>query len=533
MKIIITLCLTWYLAFSYAQDIKQVYFHIDKKSIKYPLKKDSLALYHLKQKAFNQFAINGYVGLKIEDSLTKKNNLHYFLSADTYFKKIILQTDQQQIISDFEHTPYQINKQITNLENSGFPFAKIDLIDQRIKNNKLYLTYRIDSGQFVSIDKIHVKSNDPFNQKTILNLIGLESGDPYSENKLRKIDGLLNASNLYSLVRPPEVLFFNNKAEIYLYIKKEKASSADGYVGLLQDKNTQKLSLNGYINLKLQNTLNRAELLNLNWKANPDQTQKLVANLDYPFLFNSPFGISGDLNLHKQDTTFVRSNLIGGLNYKQAFFQIGIYNQFENSFLIDTNYQQDFRSYKKNTIGTKLILSPQFVGKFNFYRPKIELMTGFFQYKSDSIVATVNTGNIKFDGSIEQKIKFYNYFTFTNKSSYQFIKSSYNLSRNELIYFGGLKSLRGFYELELTGNNVFIMQNEISYQPLSILSFKVLYDFSTYEFNKRFTTNSLGFGFGLINNNSILEIIIANGVVNNAPVALSNTKIHIGFSSNF
>lgn len=107
------------------------------------------------------------------------------------------------------------------------------------------------------------------------------------------------------------------------------------------------------------------------------------------------------------------------------------------------------------------------------------------------------------------------------------------MSRNELIYFGGLKSLRGFYELELNGNNVFIVQNEIEYQPLPILSFKVLYDYSTYSYLGQNYTNSFGFGFGLLSENSKLEIIVANGTVNNSGFALSNTKIHIGFSSHF
>jgi len=517
----------------FGQNPKVVLFHLDKKTEKISIKSDSVNLFSIKQKAFLQFELQGYVGLSIKDSVVDGKKLHYFLNYDNFYKHVELRNNNKKTVTDLNQTPLQINKQLIRLENTGFPFAKIQITNQTIENNRLVLDYKIDSGAYTIIDKIHIKSKDKFNKKTILNLINLSVGEPYNESKLKQVEGILSTSKLYSLLRAPEVLFFNGKAEIYIYIKKEKSSTADGYVGLLQDKNTQKLSLNGYINLKLKNTLNRAEMLNMNWKANPDKTQKLIVNLDYPFLFNTPFGIAGDLDLHKQDTTFVRSNVIYGVNYKQSFFKIGIYNQLENSFLIDTNYQKEFRSYNKNTLGVRFVLQPFFVNKLNFYKPKFEVSTGFFKYKSDSIVSNTNINNIKFYSKLSQQFKFLNYFSFNNYLSYQFVQSSYDLSRNELIYFGGLKSLRGFYELELNGNDVFIVQNEIEYQPLPILSFKLLYDYSTYTHLGQNFTNSFGFGFGLLSENSKLEIIVANGTVNNSGFTLSNTKIHIGFSSNF
>ena len=525
----------WILSFNFlsAQKIKSVYFHLDNKTEKISIKTDSVNYNSIKQNFFSLYALNGYVGLSIVDSVIDKDKLHYYFNFDAHYKKVILKNDKKKLVTDINQTPNKINRVLTDLENTGFPFAKMEITHQTIENNVLYLDYKIDSGGYFIIDKIHIKSQDKFNKKTVLNLTGLKVGSPYNESQLKKIDNILKSSGLYTLLRAPEVMFFKGKAEIYIYLKKGKSSNADGYIGLLQDQNTQKLSLNGYVNLKLKNALNLAEELNLNWKANPDKTQRLIVNLDYPFLFNSPFGVNGNLNLHKQDTTFVRSNVVYGVNYKQPFFKIGIYNQLENSFLIDTNYQQDFRDYSKNTFGVSLTLEPFFVNRFNFYRPKLEILNGFYRYKSDSLTVQANVENIKFYSKLSQRFKFWNFFSFNNHLSYQFVKAGYDLSRNELIFFGGLNSLRGFYELELTGNNVFIIQNEIEYQPLPILSFKLLYDYSSFKKTNQFYTNSFGFGFGLLSENSKLEIIVANGNINDNNFALSNTKIHIGFSSNF
>ncbi len=528
--ILITSC-----SFGFSQKVDELIFHVDHQTLKLDVnEKDSAGFNPLKQKAFDSFTLEGFIGLTIVDSNLKKNELHYYLSYEQYFKKVHLVNNKDVTASELPNTYNAITKELVQLENNGYPFAKVIIKNQNIIDEKLIINYEIDSGNYLIIDKIHIKSQDKFNPKTILNIIGLKEGDPYNESKLKKIDHILKSSDLYSLLRPVEIMFFKNTAELYLYIKKEKSSTADGYVGLLQDKVTRKISLNGYVNLKLKNTLNQGELMNLNWKANPDKTQKLLANFEYPFIFNTPFGVEANLNLHKQDTTFVRSDFSYGANYNQPFYKIGIFNQIENSYLIDTNYFNDFRDFSKNTIGLKIEIRPIFNDLLRFYRPKLESSIGFFKYKSDSIISSTNVQNIKIFSELTQTFYFLKYFNFENSIAYNFVQSNYNLSRNELIYFGGLKSLRGFYELELNGNHVFILKNEIEYKPISSISLKLLYDYSNYLTNQSTNyTNSFGFGFGLISDNSKLEIIVANGNLNNSKFDVGNTKIHIGFSSNF
>lgn len=517
----------------FSQQTTTLFFHLDHKIEKVKTLNDSSAQNSHKQDAFLNFQMQGYVGLTIIDSTYKTNETHYWLNFEKKFKKIILTDSTKTASTSFNESYNVINKRLTVLQNSGYPFAKLKITHQKAKQNKLHIYYKIDSSDYVEVEKIHLRSEDKYNTQTILNILDLEVGEPYNENKLKKITNLFAVSGLYKTIREPEVLFKKGKAEIFIYFKKEKSSNADGYVGILQDKNTQKVSLNGYINLHLKNALNRGELVNLNWKSNPDKTQNLKFNFEYPYIFNTPIGVDTDLNLHKQDTSFIKSLANFGLNYQHAFYQFGIFNQIESSSILNQNSIYQIRDYSKNTIGLKIILRPQLTGKLQFYSPTITMKGGFFNYKSDSITSITTTSNLSYEVALRQKFNFLNYFSFTNQSGIQGMNSSYELSRNELVYFGGLKSVRGFYELELVGNQIFTSLNEIQYQPISALSFKLIYDYSSYRNSGNYHTNSFGFGFGLLNENSILEIIIANGVVNDATLDFSNTKIHIGFSSNF
>lgn len=43
----------------------------------------------------------------------------------------------------------------------------------------------------------------------------------------------------------------------------------------------------------------------------------------------------------------------------------------------------------------------------------------------------------------------------------------------------------------------------------------------------------LGFGFGLLTNNGLFNLVYANGTADDQPIKLSNSIVHISFKANF
>jgi hypothetical protein len=547
MKLWIILPLLVLINAGFAQEQTTLYFHVEKLTVKNKAVLDSTFGKRYEQGALETFQLNGYTGLALRDSVVKSSSIHYYYTFENHFEKIVLaekpDTVKARIRSvtskDYLSTVRSINKKIVLLENSGYPFAALKIINQREEKNKLYLEYEIDSGEFFIVDKIIFKSKDRLHEGTLLNIINMEPGEIYNESKIAGIDDLLIAGKMYRLSRPAEVVFRKGKAEVYLYIEKENSSDADGYVGFQQDKNTDKLVLNGYINLALHNSLNRAETINLNWKNNPDKTQNLRAVFEYPYILKTPIGFGSRLNLQKQDTSFVRADAIFDLSYLHPYFRFGVFYQLESSSTLAKNQPAvpttiSMRDFKKNTIGITARFSPRMPESMQFYHPVVQVSGGFFNYRSDTLDDNLQkTANNKYSLSYEHVIDFLKYFHLHNKLQFQGLAASIPLSRNELIYFGGLRSIRGFYELELVGNNIWILNNEIEFSPVSLLSFKLLYDYAVFDFITHQYAQSMGFGFGLISGNIKLEIIIANGMLNGATPDFSATKVHIGFKSSF
>lgn len=526
------LCLIGF--YTFAQSNEKWYLLINGDKIKLDLSSDSLLNQKKTHNAINQLSMSGYVGLHITDTLVENKKHYILLDYSKKIKKVMLINKNESIHTNYNQLVNDINNQIVDLENNGFPFASVTFTQQEIKENTLYLTYEIDSGAYFKIDHIYIKSQDKINENHILNIVNIKAGDAYNESKIKKIKQLLINSGFYELMRPVELVFKPEKTDVYIYLKKKSASSTDGYVGIVQDNTTQKTTLNGYVNLDLQNNLNQGESFVLNWKNSVDETQNLNIEFDYPYLFHTPFGVESDLSLLKQDTTFITLTANFGVYYNYSAIKLGLYNEIKSSNLLSDTVLADFTTYRKNTIGIKLEYTPILSDVWTFYQPEILLKNGVYNYQSDSIQQRTQVKNFSYLYQIKQSFKFLKYFTYTNTFLTEGLTANYDISENEKIYFGGLKSVRGFYELELIGNEVYALLNEIKFEPISGLQLKILYDYSNFKANNITNyTNSVGFGFGLTSNNTILEIIIANGMLNDNPFSVSNTKIHLGFTTTF
>ena len=520
-----------------AQD--NVFYHVDKLTYKAKSSEDSTRLKKNEVLAITYFNMNGFNGVILEKTEHKRNGIHHYYQYEHQFKKIEVVPENGRksdiaVNNNYLNTFATLDKQIKSLENSGFPFANIEIVKQEEKADKLTLTYQIDSGAYVIIDKVTIKSKTPFHEKTVLSSIGIKPGDRYNEQKIKNIEEIIKNGSTYNLIQPVEVLFRKGTAEIYLFIEKKKSSNADGYVGFQQDRITDRLVLNGYINLQLLNALNRAEIIDLNWRNSPTKTQDLKAKFEYPYLFGSPIGIGADVDLQKQDTSFVRSNVQFELIYRNPQFRVSLYNQIETSSTISGTPIPGFRDYAKNTIGLSVGYAPFLPDQLKFYHPKIIVSAGVFNYRADTLEdQQKTTANRKYEAKYSHTIDLGRFFYINNSLSFQGLNSSLELARNEFIYFGGLQNVRGFYELELAGKSIWIVQNEFEFKPFQQLSMKVLYDYANFTNQTKNYSHSVGFGFGFINNNSQLDIIVANGKLNENPFLLSDTKIHIGFKSSF
>ncbi|MBP7772195.1 MAG: hypothetical protein KA193_06645, partial [Bacteroidia bacterium] len=194
---------------------------------------------------------------------------------------------------------------LRNCENTGYPFATVRLDSVSFSGGLLEAALRLEKGPFVRIDSVRIQGSARIAPVYIHNYIGIQPGDPYDERLVRRIGNRMKELPFITEARGSQVVFAEKVTRLDLYLNEKKASQFDAVIGFLPDETRPgKLNLTGEAHLRLQNSFQRGEVVELNWKQLPPRSQDLKLHLQYPFLFNTALGVDGNLNLFKRDTVF-------------------------------------------------------------------------------------------------------------------------------------------------------------------------------------------------------------------------------------
>jgi hypothetical protein len=275
----------------------------------------------------------------------------------------------------------------------------------------------------------------------------------------------------------------------------------------------------------------------LNWKSNGNDQKTFNASLELPYIFKSPLGIKGQLNIFKQDSTFQNTKTAIDLGYyfstnSKLFLgyqssesndiqnaNSSLLNDFNNSF-VTTNYDFSKTTPRDNY---DALLFPE--------KTKIWVKTGFGNR------ATLNSTENQFFTEINLKNNFYlNERNSINIKSQNFILQSNNYIINELYRFGGVNSIRGFNENSLQGSFFSSLLTEYRYAISQSLYTHSVIDYGYFQDKTTNTKGNLygiGFGIGLLTKNGLFNLLYANGSSNSQTIKLSNSVIHISLKTNF
>ena len=132
-------------------------------------------------------------------------------------------------------------------------------------------------------------------------------------------------------------------------------------------------------------------------------------------------------------------------------------------------------------------------------------------------------------------------FYLNNKNVFNIKSQNYYLQSdeyiiNELYRFGGINSIRGFNENSLQGNMFSSVLTEYRYILSPSMYVHTIIDYAYFQDK---TTNlkgnliGIGFGFGILTKNGLLNLIYANGSTKDQAINFSNSIVHISLKTTF
>ena len=478
------------------------------------------------------YIANYYVG-------PKYTRIKIFYSNEDFTKKELLrysnEISESYFIIPFENLEHTLNSLNIDKTKNGNTFARVSLKNIKAFDSKtLTANINVSNGSKRTIDQILIKGYNQFPESFIKYHAGIKKGMTLENSVLIRKNNELNSLDFVTTTKPPEILFKEDSTTVYFYLKKLKNNNFDGILGFSSGEEKQGLTLNGYINLELNNNLNYGEQFSLNYKSDGNEQQNFRVRLSVPYLFKTPLGVETALKIFKRDSTFLTSNQFAKINYQintKSKAHIGYKSYQSNNLRNESPTNLLVEDYKSKF----LLTGYSFIKNQNNILFPIKSM---FQINFE--IGTKKNNSTK-ESQLRAETLFYYIFNLNLKNSILIKNNSRLLSSdtyltNELYQFGGINSIRGFNENSIDASFFTVLNTEYRYQFNNNLYLHSIFDIAYFENQNialREKLYSFGFGIGLQTTSGIIKFGVANGNTENQDFNFSNTKIHVSITSKF
>jgi translocation and assembly module TamA len=492
------------------------------------------------------------IGERYEWSSLRKGNVNDLVLEKTGFKEKFYRNELFHY-QDFARLEQKI---IQYAENHGFPFASVGLDSIEIDGNTINAVLKYSQGPLIIFDTLDVQGKSRTKKKFLARHLRILAGQPFSQERITNMDRLLRELPYISKSREPIIVFNRNKAKVTVFIDDRKTNQVDGIVGFLPNSATNsKLLVTGEMNLNLKNLFGTGKNIQVEWKKFKQQSQVLDLGYLQPKLLGSNLDLSLNLNLLKQDSTFIN------VNRKLTFIQ-NLSGRGKVSFFTGLKTSRQLIT-KSNLIDSTTL--PAF-GDFDYYTYGIGYnwnnlndlfyphrgwaisFQGFTGNKKIITSSTINEGIYKnlhvhsiqfsFNANIEKYFKLSKKGVLMTRLNSGSLFNNNNIFLNDLFRVGGLKTLRGFNENNFFASRYGVASVEYRFFTDETSYLLLFYD-QGYIYNQLDLQHKqdypLGFGAGISFQTpaGVFNFIYSLGASSTQKLSFNLSKIHFGLVSRF
>ena len=506
---------------------------------------DTLTFY--KQKILQAAYTNGYLNATIRIQETKDSAFFILKTEEQFaFGKIDWRLPEGFVFPSLQNaslhkknlTPKEwstfVNTYLNYYENNGYPFVNIQVKNVEIISDTLYAQAYLNPGKKITVDSVAILGYNNFSANVLKYDLGFFPGMLYRENYLSELQQRIQQIEYLSFSRNPGIAFFTNKTTLYLYTKEVPGNQINGVVGINTKENGE-VTFNGDFELRLLNAFKGGEDINLRWRRPDDAQQFLNLSLTLPYLFKTPIWVTGALEILRQDSSFVNTELQADLKYLLSGrnFLVGGLTYTGSNTLQNENISAAYNSFNsyKYRLGAEINQSNRILIPNKGYILNIAPFSG--------TRATADTSTRQFGWDISTSL-------FTHiKGGHHLLNRlqsqslfGIGLYENELYRIGGLKSMRGFNEQSLYTSLYGIYTLEYRYFFGEYDYLAVFGDFAytekktVIENNQNWLTGT-GAGINFYTKGGIFSMFFAVGKTQSTPFDFRAVKVHFGYINRF
>ena len=477
------------------------------------------------------------------DGIDTTTDISVFRQFDYLKRQIFI---KQELESNIEQL-------LTGFENSGFPFAKIQIVSVNVfrdsinDENLADIYLKILSGTENKIDRVEIRGNTSTKDYVIIRELRLESGESYVQNRIEEFPNRLNRLRFFEPVPIPQY-FINSKNEGVLLVEvtEKNTNNFDGIIGYIPPgKNESSGYITGLVNISLRNLFGTGRAASIRWNKYNRDSQELDLKYLEPWFLSFPLNINLGLYQRVQDSTYVQRKFEGSLEYLATedisasvliasesvvptVRAIPVFTVYNSSYITTgANLKIDTRDDPYSP--TEGLL---FINSYSFSRKTIN-------GPSEYITSNLNT-------SVDLQRFSSSFYFFYELFSRQIVAIGVNaremrgstFENSDLYKLGGTNSLRGYREEQFLGSRIFWSNLEyralLTRRSYGFIFFDTGYYFRPEEIDKNIPKSEeflYGFGLGL-NLETALGVLRVSYALGEGDT-FSDGKIHFGILNEF
>ncbi|MCU0442622.1 MAG: BamA/TamA family outer membrane protein [Bacteroidia bacterium] len=464
----------------------------------------------------------------------------------------------------------KMERMLVFLENNGYPFASIKLDSIELDGAGISAALNLDPNRYIVFDTLDIRGDANIKKWYLQKYLGVKPGNSYSENTYKLMNSRLSQLPYIKSNAPAAMYFYSSKVMPVFDLQNRKASSVDGIIGFAPNtqtgSNAGRLLITGEANLHLQNIAGTGKSVDLNYRSFLGNSQELKLKFVFPYLFRSSLAFDYDLNLIKQDTSFLDvTNRIGlqyrfaGTDHVKVFYSI----QTTTLISIDTTTIKltgrlpeaaDIRNSSYG-IGYKFTRLDYYLNPRKGFSTELLAGAGIKQIQRNptieqlailqpdgstkSVYDTLQLRYIQYrlEGSFDGYIPLFKRAVLRTQAMGGHIASE-NLFVNELFRIGGIRSLKGFDEQAIFTSTYAIANIECRYliqQNSNVLLFWNGAYYRNIVRSPVVSDRPFGFGAGanIETGSGVFSLFYALGTQQGNAIEWARAKVHFGFINYF
>jgi outer membrane protein assembly factor BamA len=431
--------------------------------------------------------------------------------------------------------PHQIDSLIHEVEKElntrGLYFNTIQITEVDITNaSNVTAKLKINSSSKRIINDITIKGYPKFPDQQIKRLINRKL--TLNTENVNKIETAIKVQNTATIEKPSEILYKKDSTKLFLYLAKKKINRVEGMLGLNNSNAAGRTEINGYLDLELNNNLNKAERLNIVYRNDGNEITNIDAQLRIPNLIFNRAGIRSGLLISRRDSI-----------YSNTTFNAGVFISSPIHHTVGVNYINYKSTDTRTAIASEDITTNGLNAEYHY--TKATENYSILMYEGTSLGLKIGHQERMISEKLNNQLiinaTFSKLWHLSNRMKiYNLLNSgildSQDLRLNELYQIGGLNSIRGFAQNTIDTSKYVTLLNEFRWSlndQIYLYSITDLAFFENFQTLKTEKLYGLGAGIAILTQSGIVTFSLANGSFENANLGLSSLVAHINLRISF